>query len=209
MAKKSKSKWYKFKGIASYAQIYRPDEFRGKSNWKINLHPDEETIKEIKKAGIQLELKNKTVENAEGPFFTFKRPTEKEFQNGTTYFAPPVVLDKKGKVLIEYEQEGETCTSSYDSDDFDRVGETILIGNGSLVELTVEVYETKSFGKGNRLHEVKILDLVEYEEVDEDEVDGEGENDEAPFDTDEPEVKEEKKSTRRTKAEKKDRKVDW
>lgn len=207
-----KSKYIKVKGIASYAQIYRPDEFRGASNWKINLHPDAENIQLIKDAGIQLTLKDRAVDNADGKFFTFKRPVEKNFGDSTTFFAPPAVYDKDGKPIVEYYQDGRVVTSSRESDEFDRKGEPVLIGNGSLVELTIEVYPTKAFGHGNRLVDVKILDLVEYEEADpdEDEDDNDGK---PPFDVDD-EDEEEKPKQRKSasssgSSSKARRKVDW
>lgn len=203
-----KSKYIKVKGIASYAQIYRPDEFRGSSNWKINLHPDAENIQLIKDAGIQLTLKDRAVDNADGKFFTFKRPVEKDFGDSTTFFAPPAVYDKDGKPIVEYYQNGRVVTSSRESDEFDRKGEPVLIGNGSLVELTIEVYPTKAFGHGNRLVDVKILDLVEYEEADPDE----DEDDNPPFDVDDEDEDEKPKSKTKKAAPssgKSRRKVDW
>ena len=36
------------------------------------------------------------------------------------------------------------------------------IGNGSIVTLQVEVYDTKSFGKGHRIMGIRIEKLIEY-----------------------------------------------
>jgi len=43
----------------------------------------------------------------------------------------------------------------------DSVDPDLVIGNGSTVECSVEVYDTK-YGKGTRLNSVKVLELIPY-----------------------------------------------
>jgi hypothetical protein len=176
MAKKSKI--YEFEGICSYAQVYEPDEYGGVKNWKINLHPDDDTIQKIKDAGIQLKLKDKPVVNADGKFFTFKRPVKKQFGDDVTLFAPPEIIDEEGKKIVYYSNgDGQVVTTVSEGDGLNRHGDPVLIGNGSKVRLNVTVYETKSFGKGCRLNSVRILDLIEYDP-------DENKTDDAPFEPD-------------------------
>lgn len=145
-----------FTGYVSYAKVYDPDEFRGVTKWKLNLHPDDDEIKRIKAAGIQLKLhdSNEGVSGVPGKYFTFSRPTEKEFDDGITYFAPPSIYGPDGEPIMTYQDNGEEIVAN---------GNRVLIGNGSLIQIGVTVYDTKRFGKGTRLNWVKILELVEYD----------------------------------------------
>ena len=152
-SKKSSTKTYTFRGQTAWAKIYEPDDFRGVKKWKIPLYVDAETKKEIKDAGIQLRFKLDDGEKSgvQGEYCMFSRATEVNYGNGTEFLNPPVVLDSEGEVVVEY------------SDDGDRIGDPVMIGNGSEVELTVEVYPTRNFGNGQRLVSVKIIDLIEYD----------------------------------------------
>jgi hypothetical protein len=147
---KSKTQTYKFTGKASWAKVYEADEFRGSRNFKIDVYLDETELKKRKDAGIQ----SKTYENEEGVYVQFKRPEVKLISGTKQIFAPPKILDKDGNVLVEYKK-NDTNTG------FDRIGEPVLIGNGSVVEVVVSVYDT-SMGKGQRLESVRIIDLIEY-----------------------------------------------
>jgi hypothetical protein len=77
---------------------------------------------------------------------------KKDDQDGIEYVrfrrgepdGPPHVVDKNGEKL------------------------TNLIGNGSKVTIRVEVYDTKSYGKGHRLMAVRVDDLIVYERKDPD-----------------------------------------
>lgn len=171
----AKSKFKKFKGVISYAMVYSPDEYNDKRFWKLNLHPTKQVIEEIRAAGLQNKLKDDTgkIENASGQYFTFKRDCEKEFKDGTTFFAPPEILDKDGNRLVYYKRDGKRISSYTDGDRPDRVGEPVIIGNGSEVEVTIEIYPTKRFGNGSRVASVRIIDLVEYNP---DDVDADGDS---------------------------------
>lgn len=166
----AKTKYLKFKGKIAWAMLYKPDEFRGKEFWKINFYPSEDTIKEIRAAGIQTKIKDDdgTASGVSGKFMTFRRDKEKKFSSGLKIFSPPMIKDSKGDYLVKYVEE--------EANKWERKGDPILIGNGSEVEVTLEVYHTDAFGWGTRLMEVKILDLIEYKP----------EEDDVPFEQDEP-----------------------
>lgn len=78
---------------------------------------------------------------------------KKDDQDGIEYVrfrrgeedGPPIVVDSQGEKL------------------------TALIGNGSKVTIRVEVYDTKSYGKGHRLMAVRVDDLIVFERKDTDE----------------------------------------
>lgn len=171
---KSKTVYKKFRGNVSYPQVYEPDEFRGAKNYKLNLHVDEDTAREIKECGIQLTPKTRAIEGmTHEKHFTFKRPYSREFRDGTTIFCPPEIYDKNDEAIVYYENlDGDRVTQVDEGEEIRRVGKPVLIGNDSLIEIEVEVYETRTMGKGNRLRRIKIIDLIEYEpeeEVDPDE----------------------------------------
>lgn len=169
----AKAKWLKFRGRSAYAMVYKPDDFKGDRFWKISLYPDAETLQDMKDAGIQSRVKDDdgSKSGVAGKYMTFRLDTEKEFAgSGLTKFHPPIIKDKKGDNIVSYIDNGDGT--------FDRRGEPVLIGNGSDVEITLEVYPTKRFGNGSRLREVRIIDLIEYnppEDVTENEVDSEPE----------------------------------
>jgi hypothetical protein len=103
-------------------------------NWQIQLYPDDESMKVYDQSGMSMAKK----EDEAGVFITFRRPESKLIKNEVVEFAPPVVKDKLGRTMDK------------------------LIGNGSKVAIKVSVYDTMK-GKGHRLEEVKVLDLVEYQ----------------------------------------------
>lgn len=142
---------YKFTGKSKWAKVYDPEEFRGASNWKINVYLDDAEIAKRKKAGIQ----SKTYSDEDGTYVTFKRPQTKLIKGVLNEFAPPKIFDAEGNCLVDYKK-------SADGTSFERVGKPVLIGNGSVVEATVTVYDTQ-MGKGQRLESIKIIDLIEYE----------------------------------------------
>lgn len=150
---KSKTQFMKFRGQTAYPKLYEPDEFRGSRKWKVPLYVDAETKQKIKDAGIQLRFKDDSGEKSgvAGEFCVFSRNTVANFGNGVEDLNPPVIRDAYGNALVEYSDSGEM------------IGDRVVIGNGSVVELDVEVYETKNFGNGQRIREVKIIDLIEYD----------------------------------------------
>lgn len=173
----SKSKYLKFRGKAVYVMAYKPDEYNGAEFWKCGLAVTKDEEEKIKSAGIQ--LKKKFAENIPNiddgsKFFTFKRPTEKKFGEETAFFCPPVIRDREGKDIVSYKLGNKTVYQYTDEDNQpEQDGESVLIGNGSDIEVTVCVYPAGSFGKGCRLEAIRIIDLIEYTPEDKEEVEPE------------------------------------
>lgn len=142
-------------GIANWAKLYKPDEFRGAIRWTLALDLDEASVEKYKEYGIQQKLKD-------GKTFNPRRDTTRTFKGKVVNFTPPVIFDKNGEVLVKYVNSAGKAVFSYEGEAPTRVGEPVLIGNGSLVAVKVSVYPT-SMGVGNRLEAVKILDLITYE----------------------------------------------
>lgn len=159
MAKKTNTKYLKFKGRVAWTMLYSPDDYKGNKFWKLSLYPTDEVIQKIKDAGIQTKLKEDdgSGSGVSGKYFQFRRDTEKKFDSGMQKFAPPsVYMGKSREPVVSYEEDAE------EEYGYKRIGDPILIGNGSEVEVTLEIYPTGSFGKGTRLNSVRILDLIEY-----------------------------------------------
>ncbi len=160
---KKGTEYLRLKGKVAWAKIYDPDEFRGAVRWTMNFYPaDDVEWDKFKKAGIQKKVK----EDELGKFFAATRPTNKLIKQRIVNFTPPMVYNKEGQPIIFYVKEGDegqTPVRSYEGDTkIERVGEPILIGNGSEVEITLSVYQT-SMGPGNRLEAIKLVDLITYE----------------------------------------------
>lgn len=156
----SNTKYIDVTGTIQWAKVYTPDEFRGAIRWSIDFFPgSDEDFKKIKDAGIQKKAKDK----GEGVYYNFTRSTTKFMKERLVKFTPPVIYDKDGKMLVYYVDEEDKMVRSYDTEKvIRRVGEPILIGNGSKVEITLSVYPT-AMGPGNRLESIRILDLITYE----------------------------------------------
>lgn len=180
------SKFYKFRGYSGYAMMYKPDEYMDKEYWKISFYPETEAVLDKMKAkGVRLKVYEDNGEKSgvEGKYVVIKRPTEKQFKDGLVEFTPPAIYDKDNKPLVTYDKEtGE------------KKGETVLIGNGSLVEVTVCIYDAKPYGKGTRLESVRLIDLIEYNpEKEEDDNEDDEKSEEKPVEQEIPAPKEESK----------------
>lgn len=177
---KSKAKFVKVQGKCAWAMLYWPDEYRGKKFYKISFYPDDESIQKIKSLGLM----NKWYKDdggksgVSGDYLTFKRYTQIETRNGPMRFAPPGVYDVDGNPLITYKYDKKNRPMFDEDDDPIQAqdSDAILIGNGSEVELKLEVYPAKD-GNGCRLDSIRIIDLIEYvpdedeeEEVEEEEI---------------------------------------
>lgn len=176
------------KGNAYWARVYEGshDEYGGKEFYKITVDLDGDSWGKFSRSGMTLQ--SRPVEkDSDIKGITFRRDIEgKEFKDAKTGKVkvlgggPPRVVDKDGQVMTD------------------------LIGNGSEIEVLVEVYETKSKPPkiGHRLEAVKVLKIVHYEppeDDDDDSIMGSGSNSSGSFaDLDEPPVKQEvaKKSKR-------------
>lgn len=159
---KSKTEYFNFVGKAYWAKVYQADEFRGAVRWMIDLAlQGEDEWEKFKISGIQKKVK----EDAEkGKFVNFSRSTTKLMRGKLVYFAPPTIYDKDGMPIVRYVNEEGNPVRSYDDEKakIERIGEPVLIGNGSLVSVNVSVYPT-AMGPGNRLESIRILDLVHYD----------------------------------------------
>lgn len=161
----SKTKYYSFTGRAFWAKLYEPDEFRGAVRWSVNLYLDDETEwAKFKESGIQKTVK----EGPDGKYFQLYRPTTKAMGARMVRFTPPIVYDKNGEALVKYVDSNNQIIRSYEDPNFKfvRVGEPVLIGNGSKIKVNVSVYPTQ-MGPGNRLESIQIVDLIEYKRPEE------------------------------------------
>lgn len=164
----TKTEYVTFEGIAYWAKLSRPDEFRGAERWTMNLYLSPEDIERYKKLGIQKKLNTNDI----GTYFSPQRPTTKMIAGKLVYFTPPVIYDKDGKVLVGYYNEEGNLVRSYEDKKkkITKKGEDILIGNGSTVLITLSVYPT-AMGVGNRLESVRLVDLITYRPDEPSEVD--------------------------------------
>jgi len=169
--KEYKTKFHTFIGLASYAKVYEPDDYKGSEFWKINLHVDKDTAKKIREAGSQVRphVDNEEVSGVPGTYYTFRRDLVKTINGRDVEFNPPEIFDQDGKPIMVYVKDPETGETHAE-------GEKVYIGNGSKVEVTVEVYPAGSFGNGTRLRSVKIIDLIKYDPKAKEEVPAEGED---------------------------------
>ena len=171
----------KLTGKAYWARVYEGnhDEYGGKEFYKITIVPTDESWVKFNKSGLS--LKPKAVEEDGELGVTFRRDVHAK--TGT---------DKNGKPWTM--GGGAPQVVDEDGDEFDK-----LIGNGSVVEVAVDVYSIKAGPmkgkKGHRLDGVKVLEHVQYDSTDPDE------DDDAPFEaekaTPEPEAKVESKTSKK------------
>lgn len=157
---------YTIKGRLFWPKLFSPDEYLGRSFYKVTIFPEDKSVfKEYKAKGgmAKPKLDDETGEMS----FTFRRDTEKVFNGKKVWFSPPVIT---GVVQVSYRSKDGVPVWSYDDLDKkpERVGEPVMIGNGSLGEVTLSLYDIKGYkGKGSRLEEVKVLELVEYNKEEE------------------------------------------
>jgi len=165
---KSETKFISFPGKAYWTHVYKPDTFRGVSRWILNLYMEDKDWETYKSLGIQ----KKPVKDEIGTFWRPARLTSKLLgARGIVNFTPPFIYDKDGNVIVKYVDKDDKDVRSYTGEaSIKRVGEPVLIGNGSSVIANVSVYNTQ-MGPGNRLESLRIVDLIEYapEEKDENE----------------------------------------
>lgn len=172
-AKKYNTKFFSFTGLCSYAKLYEPDDYKGSQFWKINLHVDKDTAKKIRESGslVRPHVDNEEVSGVPGTYYTFRRDLVKKIRDQEVEFNPPEIFDADGKPIMVYVKDGDTGETK-------AVGEKVYLGNGSKVEVTVEVYPAGSYGNGTRLRSVKVIDLIKYDPKAKEEVPAEGEREE-------------------------------
>lgn len=147
---KKKTVYAKFTGPVKWAKVFEPDTAFGTTKWSIDQYLDAGELTKRKELGIQSKIKSDEL----GEYATYKRDTTKVFGGKVVEFHPPIIYNKDGSKAVWYEL-------SEDGTSYVRKGDPILIGNGSVCEITVAVYETMK-GKGQRLESVRIIDLIEY-----------------------------------------------
>lgn len=145
----------RLRGISYWARLYegQEDEYNDKVFTKITVELDNESWEKYNKSRMKLRPRPVTSDDDAPDGITFRREVEgkmvksrtgKDKELGGGY---PKVVDKNG----------------------DEMTSDQLIGNGSLVEVKVSVYDIPSRKLvGHRLEEVKVLELVPYEPYDED-----------------------------------------
>lgn len=152
------------KGFLAFAKTYVPDEYKGNKFWAVDFYPkDGEEWDKLKKSGLTLRAKENTETNRvkynlpEGKYVRFRRPVAKMIRGKMTNFeGPTVVVDNK---IV-----GKWIQKSDESYEFS--GDMVLLGNGSKVVVTVEVYDT-AMGPGHRLSKIDVVDLIVYERPEE------------------------------------------
>lgn len=127
------TKKFVFRGKAVYPMLGKPDEYMGNKYWKIGVALDEASKKLFKMSGLSLKPREHDDENL-SPYVTFRRKIDGKY---VTEDSPPFI-------------------DNWDPEDGP-------IGNGSVVEVLVQVYDTRFGNKGHRLLGVKVLDLIPYE----------------------------------------------
>lgn len=134
---------FKFKGIAMWAKVHNPDAKY--ERYCVDAFLTDKSWELFKKSRLQLERKEGKYTDAAGveavgEYVRFGRPIQKLFGKELVEFGPVVVKNAQGQKIDD------------------------LVGNGSDCEFTVTVFDTRK-GKGHRLDELKVLNLVEYNKV--------------------------------------------
>lgn len=148
----AKSKNVVFTGRAFWARVYEGnhDEYGGKEFYKITIELDNAGWSKFNQSNLSLKVK--PVEEGGSDGVTFKRDIH-----------PKTGVDKKGKKWTL--GGGAPRVVDIDGEEFSE-----LIGNGSKVEVLVNLYQVANGpmkGKwGHRLDAVKILEHIPYESPD-------------------------------------------
>lgn len=164
----SKTEYPKFRGFVKWVKVYTPDEFRGAVRWTLNFFPvDEEEQKRLKETINPNKKFKKDKDDPDlgtGEFVALHRPTTKLMKGDTVKFTPPFIRDESGDLIVYYTRSdtGKWVKSYTGTPKIESHGEKTAIGNGSEVEITLAVWQT-DMGPGNRLEEIKILDLITYD----------------------------------------------
>ena len=142
--------------------LFKPDDAFGASKYKAGIWLDEENLQKFQDSGIQVTPKV----DQDGTYVVLSRDDAKPIGKQMVYFCPPYIKNKDTSYRVHYVDENNEPIRQYHDPNrkanIRQVGETFLIGNGSIVELNVAVFDTKYKGKGHRLEGVRILDLIEY-----------------------------------------------
>ena len=153
----------KVKGTVNWAKVYDPDVAFGDEKWKIDFYPlNEAEWENFNKLGLTVRVREDN--DLDKTFVKLSRPVRREYQGVTVEFTSPRITDKDGSPIREYRDANNDLVKSYpleEKPEMTRLGESVLLGNGTEIELTLISYDT-SVGKGHRIEELKVLDLVVY-----------------------------------------------
>ena len=156
------TQYVKLIGTSNWAHVFEPDVYMEAERFILNFYPrDDGEVEKIKKAGIRLNFKKD--ENGD-EYIRPRRDVVKTINGRDVVFSPPRV---SGKIDVWYRdpKDPDKELRSFDdgSEPSQRVGTPLTIYNGSEVEITIAVYDTR-MGKGSRLEEVKVLNLADAPE---------------------------------------------
>lgn len=136
----NKTKYVYLSGKGAWMhRLFELDDFRGTKSWNMTLYLDPKSWQTFKAEGLQ----NKVKEDDEGKFISLRRPLVKPWKarpGEPSEFEAPIVRMSDGDL---WDDNGP------------------LLGNGSKVTVKLEVFNTR-LGKGSRLAEVRVDELVEY-----------------------------------------------
>jgi hypothetical protein len=152
------------KGTIKWAKVYEPDSFAGAENWALCFYPyDGAEWEKFQKTGLQLKVKDDP-DGVSGKFFKLRRPTKKLIRDDLVMFSPPEIT---GVVNVSYQDPDGNKIRQYNKGEkvtVNRIGDPVELGNGTLVIVNLSYYDTAK-GKGHRLENIKVLDLVEYQKA--------------------------------------------
>jgi len=148
------TKYIKIRGKIAWAKsLFNADDTPWGTFWSIEMYPDEASKQLMKEHDIGLRpVKKPFFEGEDG--YKFRRPTQKNISGKMVDFERPQLMNADGGHLD--------------------LPESVYIGNGSVMELDVAVYQTlKGTGPvGHRLEKAKLLELVEYKGAESEKVEG-------------------------------------
>ena len=124
------------KGMVKWAKVYPGQEdkkYDADGKFSICLYPDEASLIKLKNSGSRTKMK----EDQDGVFYQLSKDAVSEIDPG-----PPIVGMGKNPdgTLVSFKEP---------------------IGNGSVAEVKISVYDSK-FGKGTRLEAINILEHKEF-----------------------------------------------
>lgn len=130
------TQYLKFLGKCKWAKVYdyNMDKKYG-DKYTICIYLSDAAIRRLKELGYKGSLN----EDKDGVWTKFSRKKVQQFGSETSDMGPPEIVGDEDQPFSE------------------------PIGNGSLVEVTIDAYNTKSYGLGTRLRKVKIIEHVPYE----------------------------------------------
>jgi hypothetical protein len=109
--------------------------------YTVNIDLDNKALAVLESVGWRGKLKEDEVG---AKFAKFSRNDVQNFGEKSEKMGPPLLTEEDGKTPF-----------------------TKLIGNGSILRLKLEIYESKKYGVGSRINHVSVLKHVPYEQKEE------------------------------------------